>query len=125
VRLRGWIRWLPPIVWAGIIFFLSAQESLASPVPGVLGLILRKGAHFVEYAVLAGLTAQAIAAGQPWGHRVRIIALVLAVLYAGSDEIHQAFVSGRHPAGLDVLIDAAGAGFGVSAFRIRALRLRA
>ena len=35
--------------------------------------------------------------------------LGLTVLYAVSDEIHQGFTAGRHPAAADVAIDAAGA----------------
>jgi len=35
-------------------------------------------------------------------------ALAVAVLYAITDELHQGFVAGRHPAVVDVGIDATG-----------------
>ena len=37
------------------------------------------------------------------------IAWALAVMYSATDEFHQSFVPGRHPAVTDVMIDAAGA----------------
>ena len=43
-------------------------------------------------------------ARQPWAW-----AFALTVLYAASDELHQAFVAGRHLSALDVGIDATGA----------------
>ena len=72
--------------------------------------ILRKCAHFSEYAILFSLTY--------WVSRSRFkltpkIALpfVLAgvILFAVSDEFHQSFVPGRTPNARDVLIDSLGA----------------
>jgi len=57
----------------------------------------------VEHGVPCAARAAA-PAGQPWAW-----ALVLAVLYASTDEFHQGFVAGRHESALDVGIDAAGA----------------
>jgi VanZ family protein len=41
----------------------------------------------------------------------------MAVLYAGSDEFHQSFTSGRHPSVMDVGIDTLGAITGALFFR--------
>jgi VanZ family protein len=41
------------------------------------------------------------------------LALVVALVYALSDEFHQAFVPGRHPDPFDLLWDAAGALIGL------------
>jgi hypothetical protein len=43
----------------------------------------------------------------------QMLAFVLTVLYAVSDEYHQTFVPGRNGTPADALIDAAGAGLGL------------
>jgi len=44
--------WLPVIIWCSLIFFLSSFHKLeASPV-GWQDFIIRKTAHFTEYAIL-------------------------------------------------------------------------
>lgn len=66
--------------------------------------ILRKIAHFTEFASLGLLLAWlAVLLGKPW--RYLFFAGVLA---ASADEIIQMFVPGRGPAVLDVLIDTSG-----------------
>ena len=44
-------------------------------------------------------------------------ALALGVLYAASDELHQAFVRGRHASPIDVAIDTVGLLIGLLAWR--------
>lgn len=99
------LRWLPVLAWMALIFAFSAQPTLPS-LPGAwLDVLFKKGAHFGVYAVLAALCWRALMPRRAaWGW-----AWLLAVLYACSDEWHQSFVPGRHPAVTDVLIDAAGA----------------
>jgi VanZ family protein len=91
--------WLPVLVWAGLIFGFSAIPSLSSGVS--IDEILRKAAHVTEYAMLAFLLWRATqdAAAAFFG----------AVLYAATDEFHQAFVRGRHGAPRDIVFDATGA----------------
>jgi len=93
-------RWLPVLVWAGVIFAFSSIPSLNSGL-GTWDYVLRKGAHMTEYAILAVLLVRATGSYM-W-------AFVLAVAYAGSDEFHQTFVRGRHGSPIDVGIDAVGA----------------
>lgn len=109
------------LVWAGAIFTLSAQPDLRSGLPDLWDLVLRKAAHLTEYAVLGWLLLRALA---PNGttNRQRGLAVLLSVLYAASDEVHQSFVPGRTAAALDVLIDAVGGLLGVSVDRFRARR---
>ena len=54
------------------------------------------------------------------------LALIVCVLYAISDEVHQMFVPGRGPGIKDVLIDSAGAtvGIGVYMFVVKMLMIR-
>ena len=105
--------WLPVIAWAAVIFAFSAVPSLSSGLGG-WDLLLRKLAHLTEYAILGALLVRATRS--PW------LALVLAALYATSDEIHQRFVEGRHGAPLDVAIDTVGALAGILAWRALAGR---
>jgi VanZ family protein len=100
--------WLPVVLWAGVIFVLSSIPSLGTGL-GTWDVILRKGAHMTEYAVLAVLLARALGREAP--------ALALGILYAASDELHQAFVRGRHASPIDVAIDAVGLLVGLIAWR--------
>lgn len=94
------------LIWMGLIFYLSSQPQLPS-APGWWDLLFKKGGHLGGYLVLGTLYAQGWGRGrppwQPW---------LAAVLYAVSDEVHQAFVPGRHPWVVDVLIDGTGAALG-------------
>lgn len=102
--------WLPPVIWMGLIFALSAVPGLNSGLPNVWDWPLRKLAHLVEFAVLAGLFVRALKRkdGQAsWN--VLGAAFVLTVLYALTDEWHQRFVADRVGSEDDVLIDSVGA----------------
>ncbi|MBQ0071700.1 MAG: VanZ family protein [Spirochaetales bacterium] len=76
--------------------------------------IIRKLAHFTEYAVLGFfLCGYLHTFVSSISFRRSVISLVLSFLYASSDEFHQAFVGGRGPGFKDVLIDTSGALFGI------------
>jgi len=92
-------RWLPVLVWAGVIFAFSSIPSLSTHL-GTWDLVLRKAAHMTEYAILGVLVERATGS--------RPAAFVLAVAYACSDEWHQTFVRGRHGSPIDVGIYAVG-----------------
>lgn len=105
------IRWGLTIGWMGVIFLLSAQPQLPQAPEPWLDVLLKKTAHGLEYAILAllvrwTLRGHLVARAERW-------AWVWAVLYAVTDEWHQAWVPGRHPSGWDVLIDGLGAGMGI------------
>ena len=104
--MHAWLSWLAVGAWMALIFFLSAQPNLRVSDEAGLDFILRKIGHIVIFGVLAVLLFEAL------GDRRRrrgAFAFGLTVLYAASDELHQAFVAGRGPAVTDVVIDAAGA----------------
>jgi VanZ family protein len=101
-------RWLPVVVWAGVIFAFSSVPSLSSGL-GPTDLVLRKCAHATEYAILAVLLLRATGSFG-W-------AFALTVAYAATDEVHQTFVRGRHGSPVDMAIDAAGALVGLAAMR--------
>ena len=99
--------------------------------------LVRKTAHFTEYAILGGLfflnlrnwlksnaTLVKISKPQttkPLAKKVSLdplkhplaMSILLSLLYACTDEIHQIFVPGRSAQFRDVLIDTLGASFGV------------
>jgi VanZ family protein len=101
---RKFTLWAPVVVWAGVIFGLSAIPSLSSGLGG-WDEVLRKGAHMTEYAVLAMLLFRALGRVLP--------ALALGILYAATDELHQGFVHGRHASPFDVSFDACGLALGL------------
>ena len=96
--------WAPVVLWAALIFALSSIPGLSSGL-GTWDLVLRKLAHLVEYAILGALLVRAIGRDPA--------AIAVGSLYAATDEVHQAFVSGRHGSPLDWLIDTAGVVAGV------------
>ena len=100
--------WLPVLLWAAVIFAFSSIPSLSTEL-GTWDTILRKLAHLAEYAILGALLLRA--------SRHPVVAVVLAGLYAVTDEVHQLFVEGRHGAPLDVGIDSVGALAGVLVWR--------
>ena len=95
------------LLWMGLIFYLSSQPQLPS-LEGWWDMLFKKTAHLGAYAVLGWLYAQGWGQGRPWWQP-----WLAAVLYAASDELHQAFVPGRHPWAVDVVIDGLGAGLGI------------
>lgn len=83
-------------------------------------LAIRKGGHVLEYAILAALLwrarrRQAPGDTRPWDGREAAGAVMLAALYALTDELHQHFVPGRLGSAWDVLIDTLGAALGLAA----------
>lgn len=126
--------WLPAALWMGVIFAMSAmpgdvsgdtsgrlmklllwllslllgQEAAAGIPADVLHLLIRKGAHMAEYAVLLLLYHRALRMEQ--AKRPGLCALILCAAYAATDEFHQGFVAGRGPGVIDVGIDTLGAG---------------
>ena len=107
---RRLLAWLALVAWMGLIFFFSHQPGDELVHFGGLDLLVKKGGHFTVYAILGILAASAT---RSWP-----LALILVVLYALSDELHQRFVPGRNGNALDVGIDTAG---GVFAWAMHAL----
>ena len=96
--------WGPVVAWAAVIFALSAVPDLGTGL-GSWDTVLRKCAHASEYAVLSLLLYRALGRELP--------AFLVGFAYAVSDEIHQAFVTGRHASPFDVSMDAAGLALGL------------
>jgi len=95
--------WLPVVGWAAAIFALSSIPSLSSGTS--FDFVLRKAAHMTEYAILGALLWRAL--------RDELAAFYGGVLYAATDELHQAFVRGRHGSPKDIGFDAIGVAVGL------------
>jgi len=101
-------RWVWGALWvayAALIFYLSSQalpdeESLLKNIP-----FGDKGAHAGEYLIFGLLTFLTFRprTGSRW-----VFGLFIALGYAASDEIHQAFVPMRDPSFFDWTADAVG-----------------
>ncbi len=75
---------------------------------GVANHYVRKTAHFMIYFILAVLVYNLVAAYGVKRSKVVMLAALICLLYAISDEIHQIFVPGRAGQIKDVLIDFSG-----------------
>ncbi len=85
-----------------------------------VSLAVRKTAHFVEFSMLGcALMRFFICLGRKRPlRRPALYSLLIGVLYACSDELHQHFVSGRGSSIRDVAIDALGVLCGLAAARL-------
>jgi len=103
---------LPPVLWAALIFVLSAQPALPGLTVSSLDFIFKKTAHMVVYAVLYLLLYRATwILTQHSALKVKHLLtwpLLLCLFYAVTDEIHQSFTPNRSPAVRDIGYDMLG-----------------
>lgn len=85
----------------------KTEEELIRQAEG-MQLIIRKGAHMSEYALLAILLLSHLECYAFSKKKTLLLALGLAVCYASTDEFHQVFVPGRAGRFTDVCIDGMG-----------------
>lgn len=78
--------------------------------------LVRKTAHFTEYAILGALFYLNFRQLPKLNSRPKkiLLPIVFSFLYACTDELHQIFVPGRSAQFRDVLIDTLGASFGIA-----------
>ena len=136
------ISWLLVLSWMLLIFSLSAQpaaqssqlsggitdtviETVEKVVPNItinrdtLSHLIRKNAHFFAYLILGLLVTNALyQTTKIQSKRQIMLAFIICVLYAISDEVHQLFVPGRSGEVRDVIIDSAGAGVGIFMYHV-------
>jgi VanZ family protein len=122
--------WLPPLIWMGVIILgstdlMSAEHTSRFLVPFLQWLnphistativsihfALRKIAHSMEYAVLAGLLWRGLRGTFSTASKMllALITFLVAAAFAASDEYHQSFVPSRTASAHDVVIDCVGA----------------
>ena len=112
--------WAPVALYAGAIFYLSAQSHPDEHLPSfVFKEISDKVLHAVAYGILALLCYRAFrrAAGPVVARQAAVLAIVTASLYGITDEVHQSFVPLRDSSWQDWLADTIGAVVGVMSWR--------
>lgn len=102
--------YLPPVIWAGFIFFLSNQPNLPGIHFSTLDFLFKKSAHMGVYGVLYLFLHRALlktkasySARTHW-----YIPVALCLVYAISDELHQSFIINRHASAMDIGYDMLG-----------------
>jgi len=128
--------WMPLFLWIALIFvgstdLMSAEQTSRFLVPFLrwlepeitsetiaqIHLLVRKGAHLTEYAVLAVLLWRAIYLGTNLKMKMSILCAnvwVAATLLAAADELHQSFVASRTASVSDAIIDVIGTTIGLA-----------
>jgi hypothetical protein len=109
----GFLLFLPSVAYMIFIFSMSSMSRL--PQIGVSGNCF----HPIEYLNLSFLLVWALNKGVNCEieRKTSIIALLVCIIYALSDEFHQYFVPGRHVSVLDIALDSLGAMLGLAVFR--------
>ena len=129
-------RFLPPILWALLIFILSSRPNPISFLPyetiweiehtRILGVrgdnILWGLGHAFAYAVLAFLVVRAFSFYRDPTSRLFWAAFAVCFLYGISDEIHQLFVPGRGFQYIDILMDGVGALIGLTVYALHRMK---
>jgi VanZ family protein len=110
-RSRRLRLWLPVVVYAVAIFFVSSMSTAPLP-PGVSD----KSGHGAAYAGFGLVVLRALAGASVTGVTVAasVAAVAIATAYGASDELHQLFVRGRTADLHDLAADASGAAAGVA-----------
>lgn len=108
---RWFWAYLPALSWATLIFILSAQGLLPSFELSTVDYIFKKLAHMFVYAVLYYLFWRAVQKTvAPPQRRIHwALPMLLTLVYAISDELHQNFVPGRYGTLRDIGYDMLGA----------------
>jgi VanZ family protein len=112
--------WVPVALYAGVIFYLSAQSHPEDQLPSfLLKEVSDKVLHAVEYGILSLLCYRALrwAAGPAVARYAVVLAIVTASVFGITDEVHQAFVPLRESSWQDWLADTIGAVIGAVSWR--------
>jgi VanZ family protein len=113
--LRRSLLWVPVVLYALLIFHFSSESN---PLPGLTSLVWDKALHTTEYAGFALLLCRALRGeGLRWWTSV-VLAVILASVYAATDEWHQLFVPQRSADVADWAADVVGAAAGSSLYRL-------
>lgn len=135
-KRKGAVFLLLSILWMAVIFMFSAQTGevshkqsgfltdivrrlipfeLSESEMDTVTFIIRKLAHFTEYAILGALYFETVyylvmykKLMKKLYYKTVLLATALCMMYAVSDEFHQYFTDGRSPSVRDVIIDTLG-----------------
>ena len=133
---RKILPWALVILWMALIFLFSHQPAtesaeMSSGITRIISNIIkaiasnidlnqeslhhiiRKCAHFTIYLILGLLVHNALIGNNISTLKRILLAFLICVLYAVSDEIHQIFIPGRSGQISDVLLDSSGGLLGI------------
>jgi VanZ family protein len=134
--------WAPPVLWMAAIFLFSTDLFSGSNTGGIFyrffhlfipsltpdefrpwNFLIRKLAHFTEYAILAMTLFRAFRFGssQRWRWKWAASTLAVVAIYALLDEYHQTWTANRVGSIYDSMIDVSG---GATALLLLWLRRR-
>lgn len=130
-KVKRLLRFIPAIAVVIIIYIFSDQtgdrssnvsSAVISAACGeenagsvLLTVLVRKAAHFSEYAILGAWVFFGLYSKKSPAGRLFALSVLISALCAAADELHQYFVPGRACMFTDVLIDSAGAAAGTAA----------
>jgi len=105
------------MLWAAALFGLSSIPGTSIPTVGIS--FGDKIAHCIIYGVLGFLCYRALVLSTRLrGASAVVVAMLLAMAYGVSDELHQMFVPQRSSEVLDLMADVVGGGLGASVARL-------
>jgi VanZ family protein len=137
--------WFPAVMMFAVMYYFSTDVFSADNTRSVLekiflwfsphaskhailtfNYIVRKSAHFTEYAILGALLFRAFRAGDlvRWRFKWALYSFLFAASWALLDELHQSFTQKRGGSIWDSLLDSSGALFMLIAISIVARRPR-
>ncbi len=105
-------RWGPALLMMTLIFLASGTPGGDLPKFGSWDLIGKKGAHLLGYALLAAAYLHGLTCSKKVDRGAVLWAILMASLYAVTDEFHQSFTPERTSSPIDVGIDTVGAALG-------------
>jgi VanZ family protein len=106
---RDILHWLPAIGMMILIFFFSSLPAYRIPYFGRFDIFIKKGGHALGYGLLGLSYYYALPSRLSIRYRW-LMAWMMALLFALSDEFHQSFIVDRSSSLMDVMIDGLGAG---------------
>ena len=99
--MKKYLRFVPALVWMGIIFYFSSRQTTGIGGNSYWGrFFILKSLHIIEYAILYALLF--------WGFNQPLPSVIIAYIFGVSDEIHQSFTPGRSAKFSDTLFDLLG-----------------
>ena len=131
--------WFPVAMMFGLMYYFSTDVFSADNTRNVFekiflwfsphaskrailtfNYILRKSAHFTEYAILGGLLFRAFRAGDTvrWRFKWALLSFIFAASWALLDEFHQSLTHKRGGSIWDSVLDSSGALFTLTAIWI-------
>lgn len=106
--MEKYYRFIPVLIYSMLIYYLSSLPSENIPDSGIINQDIFL--HLIEYSIYGLLISFAFT------RKIYILPVVIGVIFAGSDELHQMMVPTRFASVWDWLVDVAGVVLGVVIF---------